>query len=500
MTNSTDSPFLASANTNTTHQGSIWAVLLQPSFPDLVFEASALLTKSTLPPTSNPNISPILSSSKISFLPTDFSIQIKQNALDLIQKYQPIRQNGNEDDQEDEDDEDQNEDLKEINDTKEIKDQKIKIVEEIWSHLQTGCFNKTDDRELEATINLLITLLLSLFSTDHLKFSSMVKQLLEAISKAEGKTTSYGRYNVLFTLFNALPAPIEHQIPLQLNVLQKLSEMSQTNLEDVHLLLPTLMKVPSYLTSWDLMKSNEGIRLIQNIISLLTSSSKKMDAYNLSIVYLSSSELKSLDPTDQTKLEPIIEQTIQLTLTLNDCYRWDLLDEIKPISNYIRSNPIGKARYETLLQLLKSNETKNHEAIEDLLNSDSTQLSTQIKESIKFKSKLLTLTDLCSKRVGGKVSYEEIQSALGLKSEGDEEEGMEVEEWIINAVKAKLISARVDQPNRLVYINQSSSRSFGNQDWKGLGTKLGQWTDSIDQLIEVVDQSLNEVKLVTVSA
>ncbi|EGG04980.1 uncharacterized protein MELLADRAFT_88444 [Melampsora larici-populina 98AG31] len=65
----------------------------------------------------------------------------------------------------------------------------------------------------------------------------------------------------------------------------------------------------------------------------------------------------------------------------------------------------------------------------------------------------------------------------------------------MNAVKAKLISATDNQPNKLVYINQSSSRSFGSDDWKVLSSKLSQWSDSIDNLIEVVGQSLNDVKL-----
>ncbi|KAH9819602.1 hypothetical protein DFH28DRAFT_29989 [Melampsora americana] len=488
MTISTDSPFLASANTNTTHQGSIWSILLQPSFSDLVFEAASILSKST----SNQPIN----STKLQ--PTEFSLQIKQAAIDLIQKNQTSKSNQSDSsDNEAEEEDDQIE--KEMIDTLEIKHQKIKIVEEIWSKLQIGCFNKSDDRELEATTNLLITLLLSLFSTDHLKFSSMVKQLLEAISKAEGKTTAYGRYNVLFTLFNALPAPIENQTPLQLEVFNKLTEMSLTNSEDLNLLLPTFLKVPRYLDQWNLTKSDQSIRLIEKILDLLDQGSKTKDALNLAMVYLSSPCFKSIDSTYQTKLEHLIEQAIKFSLSLKDCYRWDLLDEIEPISNYIQFNSIGQTKYQSLLNLLKSNQS-NHQSIEDLLNSNSTQLSQSIKDSIKFKSKLLTLTDLCSQRVGGHISYPEVKHALGLVNQVDEEDGMEVEEWIINAVKAKLISARVDQPNQLVYINQSTSRSFEKKDWNTLGLKLAQWSQSIDQLIEVVDQSLNDVKLVSTNA
>ncbi|EGG03726.1 uncharacterized protein MELLADRAFT_109042 [Melampsora larici-populina 98AG31] len=82
-------------------------------------------------------------------------------------------------------------------------------------------------------------------------------------------------------------------------------------------------------------------------------------------------------------------------------------------------------------------------------------------------------------------------------------EGIQLIQKIINlletTVKAKLISARVYQPNQLVYINQSSSGPFGYHDWKVLGSKLSQWSDLIDNLIEVVGQSLNHVKLVGVT-
>ncbi|PLW26942.1 hypothetical protein PCASD_23748 [Puccinia coronata f. sp. avenae] len=172
-----ESPFLASANTNTISQGSIWAVLVQPSFPDMVFEASALMTKGA-PSQANPT-----TGAKASQQPSEFSVRMKEAAEAItVANTGPAEREESEDEQMTHDDAVENREQE----TEESKEAKRKLVEELWSKLQPSCFVRTDDRELEAATNLLLTLMLS-FLSNHPKFSQFVSQLLEAIVTAEGK-------------------------------------------------------------------------------------------------------------------------------------------------------------------------------------------------------------------------------------------------------------------------------------------------------------------------
>jgi hypothetical protein len=53
------------------------------------------------------------------------------------------------------------------------------------------------------------------------------------------------------------------------------------------------------------------------------------------------------------------------------------------------------------------------------------------KENIKEKLQYVILADYCAKKVGQDVKYQEVADVLGLKSQDEEEMGMEVEIWVI---------------------------------------------------------------------
>jgi len=477
-----ESPFLASANTNTISQGSVWAVLVQPSFPDMVFEASALITKSA-PPQPNPTPGA-----------KGFALRMKEaaEAISLANVGPTEKDDSEEGDQlaQDEAIEDREQE------TEETKEAKRKLVEELWSKLQPSCFAKIDDRELEAATNLLLTLMLS-FLSNHPNFSQFASQLLEAIATSDGKTTAYGRYNALFTLFNALPAPsapTANYVPLQLTILSRLVDMAASHLEDLAILLPSLLRLPSYLTQWKLVSSPIGITTIEKVIRLCEQGGRLEDAFNLSILYLSSPDFsKGHRCIDADR---VATQAVKLSLTLPNCYDWDLLEDVVPISQYLKSNPEGQATYSKLISLLRSPSTK-FDQIEKELTSNAklqTALPAEAKNLVQRKARLLTLTDLCGSRVGGEVKYSEVKDCLGLTVPIEEDDGMEVEEWVINAVKASLITARLHQPTHVIYVTKASHRSFGAPQWANLQTKLSEWGNSIEHLIHVVEQGLSSVE------
>ncbi|OAV98355.1 hypothetical protein PTTG_00402 [Puccinia triticina 1-1 BBBD Race 1] len=483
-----ESPFLASANTNTISQGSIWAVLVQPSFPDMVFEASALMTKGA-PSQANPT-----TGAKSSQQPSEFALRMKEAAQAIS--------GGNVEPTEKEDSEDaehgENEEAIEDREqeTEETKEAKRKIVEQLWSKLQPSCFVRTDDRELEAATNLLLTLMLS-FLSNHAQFPQFVSQLLEAIVTAEGKTTAYGRYTALFTLFNALPAPTaptDNAPPLQLTILSRLADMAASHPEDLVILLPSLLRLPTYLTQWGLLSSPVGVATIEKVIQLCEQGGKLEDAFNLSILYLSSPALSN--ETSCADVARVSAQAVKLSLTLPNSYDWDLLEDVVPISQYLNSNSEGKTTYLKLISLLKSPSTKFDQIELELKSNAKLQsaLSEDTKNWVQRKARLLTLTDLCGNRVGGEVKYSEVKECLGLTVPIEEDDGMEVEEWVINAVKASLITARLHQPSHVIYVSKASHRSFGTPQWTNLETKLKGWGNSIEHLIQVVEQGLSTVE------
>lgn len=238
-----------------------------------------------------------------------------------------------------------------------------------------------------------------------------------------------------------MPAPAvgSQGIPLQLKVLSKLTELGSTRLEDLNLLLPSLLRTPAYLSQWGLVSSSLGINLIEKIMGVLQQGGKHADAFNLGIGYLSLPEFTEASSSEE--LNAVAEQSIKLALFLPDCYDWDVLDDIQPIFRYIHTHQVGKQRYQTLFGLLKSPTTK-YQQVESELKSNThlaPTISDQIRTRIERKARLLTLTELCGARVGGEVTYAEVQASLGLQTPTEEDDGMEVEEWVINGRSQPLL-------------------------------------------------------------
>lgn len=55
----------------------------------------------------------------------------------------------------------------------------------------------------------------------------------------------------------------------------------------------------------------------------------------------------------------------------------------------------------------------------------------------------------------------------------------EVEQWVVRAIGAKLLEAKLDQVRRIVVVTRSTHRVFGKQQWHELRQKLSVWVDNI---------------------
>eukprot|EP00899_Mesostigma_viride_P010510 jgi/Mesvir1/19460/Mv10486-RA.1 len=85
------------------------------------------------------------------------------------------------------------------------------------------------------------------------------------------------------------------------------------------------------------------------------------------------------------------------------------------------------------------------------------------------KMRLLSLAALgADKSAGGEVPYAVVRDTLQI------EEG-EVEEWVVRAISARLLEARMDQKRQVVIISRCTHRVFGPAQWKELQANLALW-------------------------
>lgn len=91
-------------------------------------------------------------------------------------------------------------------------------------------------------------------------------------------------------------------------------------------------------------------------------------------------------------------------------------------------------------------------------------------ESNMRKMKLLSFMQLAETR--NEINFGEIQQNMQL---GDNE----VEDFLIELLKTKLVRAKIDQPNQVVHITSTMHRTFTKQHWTHLHTLLTSWRNNL---------------------
>jgi translation initiation factor 3 subunit M len=91
------------------------------------------------------------------------------------------------------------------------------------------------------------------------------------------------------------------------------------------------------------------------------------------------------------------------------------------------------------------------------------------------KMKLLSFMQLAENR--SEVSFAEIQHSIQIGED-------EVEEFLIDVIKTKLVRAKIAQGDNMVHVSSTMHRTFGPGDWQQLHQLLTQWKSNIHTVKE----------------
>ena len=89
--------------------------------------------------------------------------------------------------------------------------------------------------------------------------------------------------------------------------------------------------------------------------------------------------------------------------------------------------------------------------------------------------KLLTFMQLAETR--NEITFAEIQKHLQI---GDNE----VEDFLIDLLRTKLVRAKIDEPNQVVYVTSTMHRTFTTQHWTHLHQLLTSWKSNLHTIRE----------------
>lgn len=97
------------------------------------------------------------------------------------------------------------------------------------------------------------------------------------------------------------------------------------------------------------------------------------------------------------------------------------------------------------------------------------------------KMRLLTFMQIAEKVK--EIKFESIEQELQLQPD-------EVEGFIVDVLRTKLVKAKVDQVNRKVYVTSTMHRTFGKQQWNMLKQILTKWKDNLDNVNSTLSNAI----------
>lgn len=178
------------------------------------------------------------------------------------------------------------------------------------------------------------------------------------------------------------------------------------------------------------------------------------------------------------KLRDRLVKGLLVTLRSRELLNCDKLAKL-PVVAQLRSD----AEYAPLTRLL---ETFAREKYKDYLKLYAEPAVKKFMEAHQLehaecqrKMRLFSLVTLGLHETTKELPYADIADELQI-------EAGEVETWVMEAICCGLITAKMDQVRELVVVSGCSEREFQEEHWARLKGSLGQWGESVKNLLSVV--------------
>lgn len=101
------------------------------------------------------------------------------------------------------------------------------------------------------------------------------------------------------------------------------------------------------------------------------------------------------------------------------------------------------------------------------------------KAQLERKIRLLTLASLAFENVGRDLAYAKIAHALQI-------EPVAVERWVIDVVRAGLVSGKLSQTAQTLHVARATARTFERAQWEALEQRLLAWKAGLASVLDVV--------------
>lgn len=246
---------------------------------------------------------------------------------------------------------------------------------------------------------------------------------------------------------------------------------------NAELVIPKLKQVDQLLVEWgaNIEQTRRIYKLAHNILS---ANNKSSQAHEFAIKYL---QTFNTDIKEGRKVGDDVIETAgavaREAISSDEIYQCDHLFSLEVVK-LLETIP----QYSLLYKLLHIFAQEKLDSFLNFLQShpDFLQSAGLTEAHCSRKMRLLSLASLGAE--SNEVPYALVAQTLQISED-------EVELWIIDAVSAKLLEAKLNQVKRVANVSFCVQRVFTDALWKQLSIKLNKWKSSIHHIHQTVQQT-----------
>ncbi|KAI9449883.1 PCI-domain-containing protein [Russula earlei] len=316
------------------------------------------------------------------------------------------------------------------------------------------------EREIEGFFNLLYAHLLTLWPIDSPETKKRLSDLLPIITSSPVESATTTKYRVLSNLFNTLP----RQSALRLPVYSALLGLASSS-DELHVLQLSRDDVQKWLKDWEITPAEKSA-FLKVLAEVFSNAGQPDTAYHYKLAHV-----RSLDPASQSAQLAALD-AIATALANPAVFDFDPLFKLAAVVA-ARSHPLF-----SLLQIFLNGGLdelhtwqRAHANVSSTFGLDSAQL--------EHKIRLLALADLGFQNIGQDLSYAQVAAALQVPRS-------EVERWVIDGIRAGLLTGKLAQPAQTLRVTRATARAFGPQEWALLVKRLAGWRGGLAGVLDVV--------------
>jgi len=230
--------------------------------------------------------------------------------------------------------------------------------------------------------------------------------------------------------------------------------------------------VERWLQEWDVSQEKKS-KLLKTIGEKLAVARPEA-SYEYKIAYV-----RSLPPTSEDA-QPSALELLATALRSSSTFDFDTIQKLENVK------ALGSHELFNLLQIFAKEGLSEYQ---DWVSKNGPLLDEHHleKDQLLRKMRLLIFASLGFNKIGQKLTYGEIASALLI-------EVAEVEKWTVDVIRAGLLSGKLSQASQTLHVVRASPRGFGSEQWGVLEQRLLAWKAGLAGIHAVLGLALQSAR------